>query len=480
MIPFGEWRPDLPDFQHPGATEAKNVIPDFNSYRPFPAKHTVSPVSGAPATDVTGAFYSETPPTSLATLGEGFVYAGTATKLHRYWLDSTTVGSDTWSDVTRTTVGDYTSGQWQFAKFGTRIIAVNGADGPQSYVEGSSTDFAALAGSPPTGARFVSVVRDFVNMAPNGNTQHWSAINDPEDWTPSATTQSDTQTVPEGGIITGLAGGEYGLTFMENAIYRQTYIGSPLIFQFDRITSLIGMSNGNGLAQHEDMVFFHSGEGFFVIKGGQQIIPIGEGKVDRYVINETQATSTITGAIDPFRKIYVARLTRTADDFEQHELLIYHWPSGRWSRVELAVEADEFTFLFSAKSDKNSGVIDFMSLGAFEGSTFYDFSTFHSGNMAAVLETTEAQIFPGRRAFVQGVRPIIDGGTDANITVALAARAAPNDTVSFGSAVAMNSSGLSPQRSSGRFHRAQVNVAAGASWTHAQGIDVEAVPEGSR
>jgi hypothetical protein len=26
-IPFGEWLPDLPDYQNPGVTVAKNVIP---------------------------------------------------------------------------------------------------------------------------------------------------------------------------------------------------------------------------------------------------------------------------------------------------------------------------------------------------------------------------------------------------------------------------------------------------------------------
>jgi hypothetical protein len=103
-----------------------------------------------------------------------------------------------------------------------------------------------------------------------------------------------------------------------------------------------------------------------------------------------------------------------------------------------------------------------------------------SGSFPATIETTEAQIFPGRRAFVQGIRPIVDGGTDANITVAVAARSAPNDTVTFGSAVAMNGSGLSPQRSSGRFHRARVNIAEDDTWDNALGVDVEAVPEGER
>ena len=36
QLPFGEWLPDLPDHINPGATQARNVFPAVNSYRPFP------------------------------------------------------------------------------------------------------------------------------------------------------------------------------------------------------------------------------------------------------------------------------------------------------------------------------------------------------------------------------------------------------------------------------------------------------------
>ena len=35
QVPFAEWLPDLPDHMNPGATEATNVFPAVNSYRPF-------------------------------------------------------------------------------------------------------------------------------------------------------------------------------------------------------------------------------------------------------------------------------------------------------------------------------------------------------------------------------------------------------------------------------------------------------------
>ena len=35
QVPFGEWLPDLPDHMNPGSTQAKNVYPAVNSYRPW-------------------------------------------------------------------------------------------------------------------------------------------------------------------------------------------------------------------------------------------------------------------------------------------------------------------------------------------------------------------------------------------------------------------------------------------------------------
>ena len=37
QVPFGEWLPDLPDHVNPGSTQAKNVYPAVNSYRPWRA-----------------------------------------------------------------------------------------------------------------------------------------------------------------------------------------------------------------------------------------------------------------------------------------------------------------------------------------------------------------------------------------------------------------------------------------------------------
>lgn len=482
MIEFGEWLPDLHDFQNPGATEAKNVIPDFNSYRPMPWLSAVD--NSAPAADAQYGFYSPG--------ASDFIYSGSPTHLYRYQINGDEPAA--WTDVSRTTGGAYTNVTWRFAKFGNFVIANNDADVPQAFEEGTDTDFSALAGSPPT-AKYVTTIRDFVFMAgvsANRNRVYWSAINDAEDWTPSSTTQSDTQDIPDGGGVSGLAGGDRGLVFQKNQIWRVSYVGSPLIFQFDKVTTNVGLGasgNDRSIAQFENLTFFYSDAGFMMLVDGTQLVPIGAGKVDRYftdILGTFGASGLIySAAVDPLRKLYMVQHAAEplSDTSIEYRLLMYHWPSQRWSYVldangDLSFDGSLFTCSAGYASSTGAFQRRPIQVGAIGADGRH--KMFVGSNLAATLETTEAQIFPGRRAFVQGVRPIIDGGDDADITVAVAARSAPNDTVTFATAVAMNGSGLSPQRSSGRFHRARISIAAGKTWAHAQGVDVDAVSEGQR
>jgi hypothetical protein len=120
------------------------------------------------------------------------------------------------------------------------MIATNGADAPQVVTLGAPTS----RHSPdlPPKARHIAVVRDFVVLGnvddgtARPNRVAWSAINNSADWAVSASTQSDIQDLQgDGGWVQKVVGGEYGLVFQERAVWKMTYIGSPVIFQFDLI-----------------------------------------------------------------------------------------------------------------------------------------------------------------------------------------------------------------------------------------------------
>lgn len=68
----------------------------------------------------------------------------------------------------------------------------------------------------------------------------WSAVNNPFDWNFSQQTMADFQDIFNGGNIMGVVGGEAGYILMERSIVKMSFMGAPLIFQFDQLPSAMG------------------------------------------------------------------------------------------------------------------------------------------------------------------------------------------------------------------------------------------------
>jgi hypothetical protein len=493
MIPVGPWQPDLPELQNPGALEAKNVIPDAASYRPLPSFATTG---GAMTARVQGAI-------SARGLGGGIVnFAGDAAKLYKW--DSSGVN---WADVSRTTGGPYATpadGGWSFTQFGDLVIAANGVDAPQAFTIGSSANFAALGGSPPT-ARFVATVRDFVVMGRvSGFAQRvqWSGINNAQTWASSQATQADFQDLPDGGWVMGVLGGEYGLVFQERSIKRMTYEGVPTIWRFDEIARTGTPAEGS-IARHQDLAFFVADDGFFMLAGGAQIRAIGHNRVDRTFWSDLDQNylHRISAAIDPVNKLYVLSYPGAGNAGGiPNKLLIYNWQADRWSRAEVELELihqaatqsgytleqldgvaaslDALPYSLDSRIWTGAGRLLLAGFG-----TDHRIGFFNGANMAATVDTGEAQLVPGRRALARTLRPLVQGGPadGVGLAVRIGARNRTVDPVVFGAPSPVNAFGACPIRSNGRYHRARIEVAAGVSWTHIQGIDeVQVTPAGVR
>ena len=69
---------------------------------------------------------------------------------------------------------------------------------------------------------------------------------------------------------------------------------------------------------------------------------------------------------------------------------------------------------------------------------------------------------------------------DAVSTITIKSRERIADDETESSSVSQNASGMNPVRKSGRYIRANVKVAAGTTFTHAQGVDMVAVRAGTR
>ena len=475
IIPFAEWRPDMPALSE-WAREALNVIPAEESYRPLNA---LSGVSSPLAFRAQGAAWFR------GTAGATKMFAGDASKLYL-------LSGSTWNDVSRPSGGPYAPGGdnlWRFTQFGTLAIAVNGVDVPQKFDLAAGTSWTALAGAPPVGT-FITTVRDFVVMGKIGSAPQrvqWCALDNAESWAPSLTTQADLQELPDGGNVTGLVGGEIGLIFQETSIRRMSYEGAPIVFRIDKIANDIGASVPGSVAGLLDMAFFLHKSGFYMVKGGQTITPIGRGKVDRTFwtefdeINQFRATS----AIDPVRGLYIFSYpANDATNGLPNRLLIYNWHTGRWSRAILTCELvfggvsqqaytldqlDPFgtleTLPYSLDSSYWTGTL---SLLLFAFDTSHRSGSFSGPTLAATVETGEFNPGQGKRSILRACRPLIDGG---NPQIQVGARETQQSGVSYAAETGLTTAGLAPVYSSGRYFRVRATQPAGAVWSNMQGID---------
>jgi len=484
MIPFAEFAPDQPRLESGASGHVLNVVPvTVQSYGPLPA---LAPVGTALDSRCQGAASFRGPDGTILNV------AGDAAKLYRW--DGTN-----WNDVSRLS-GSYATPPeqgWSFAQFGGKVVAINGLDQPQIIDIASPSPFQDLTGAPK--ARFAATVRDFVMMGQLETDQsavQWSGLNDINIWQ-SGIDQSDGQSFPDGGRVTGIVGGQYAVIFQETAIRRGTYVGPDLIFQFDSISTERGCAASGSIASYQQLVFFLAADGFFLLSGGEAERPIGDQKIDAWFwanVNENYL-HRISAAIDSSRKLYIVAFPSTDSATGAPDtLLIYNWTIDRWSRAEVDVDIlcrmmnklgqtlDSLDSIYpnldTIPLSLDSALLTgspLAKLGAFGADKRMAF--FEGGNLAAEIDTIEAQITPGDRTFVGGVRPLVDGGA---LAIRIGTRERTNDPVVWSSDVTEDVIGSCLVRSSARYHRARVKVAAGGYWSHAQGIDLEAVGEGTR
>jgi hypothetical protein len=470
-IKFGEWLPDQPGVTG-AVTDAKNCYPVANGYAPFRSEADYSD-DAAQALLITfaGKFGGATT-----------LFAAGATQIYKF--DQTDGSMDA-----ATTTGYSAVESWDVTQFGSKIILANGSDRLQSWTLNSSTNFADLAAAAPR-TKYVTVVKDFVVAAndPGGgeNTVYWSDINDETDWTPGAASQSDTQVIPDGGDITGLAGGEYGIIFLERAIYRMTYAGSPFFFQFDAISRSLGCISNGSIAQYGGLTYFLSDDGFYVCDG-QSTKQIGAERVNRWFFDNaipSQIPSAMSATVDPINKLVIWRFAGT---FARKLLLIYSVDLDRWSYAETTATSIAYVLTPSAtleQVDNYSSSIDALEIPldsrVFAGGQLLFAGVAGSKIIAFSGQPKTAQITTGDinvgRSTVILARPLVDGGS---ASVAVSSRDLLSEEVEFYTDVPADAENRVSLRSNGEYHRLRLTPT-GANWKTAVGLGVDVVKQGNR
>ena len=328
ILQFGEWLPDLGEVGNPGLVTATNVIPTATGYGQVLGLATEG--YGALTGAAKGAHFVRWDETS-------YVLAADAERLYLRQADGT------FNNVSKS--GDYTARDfWIFATFGPRVVAIAEFQAPQVInVSDTTPQFADLANAPDW-AGAAAVVRDFLVIGNTGSNSdgpnvgetfvQWSGFNDIEYWGSNLSRQADfQQLVGDGGRIQAIAGGDVGLIFQQNSVWKMQYAGPPIIFQFDEIAVGRGTPAPQSVVRLDNMVYYYDHAGFYSVDTrSNQFHAIGSQKVDQWVAeNYRDHITGFQATADPERHVIIWRL-------DDSDLLVYHYDLQRWSLIEMATE----------------------------------------------------------------------------------------------------------------------------------------------
>lgn len=478
MIPFGPLRADGPALQD-GVVTANNVVPKQGSYGAL--RSSVAYTNALPG--ICRGAYSASG-ISVRT------FAGTDTTLYL-------LNGKNWQIVG----GPYPralDSRWAFNQFGDLLIATNGSIAPQKWNLSSGSVFSSLGGNPPAG-RHIANVRDFLvlgNMPGLPTTVRWSGIDSAESWNISQDTQADVQTLPDGGEVMGLVGGEYGVILQSNAIRRMSYVGTPIVFQIDKIEENRGVFVPGSVASFgSSMIFYLSNDGFYATDGSGPSTSIGSQKIDKTFFKELDqlALDQISATIDAINRLYIVSYPAKGSGGIANRLAIFNIETAEWSFADLPAQTlfrshgastslEDLVALGHTNIDAMTVGLDSriwqggaISLGLLD--TQGCAANLSGPTLPAIIETADIELTPMARTEVTGCHVYCNGGTPS---IALGVKERAIDPVTYSSERSINQRGVASLRAGGRFHRVRITMPAGGDWSDIQGFDLERVYGGGR
>ncbi len=493
-LKFGEWLPDLPEYENPGSPAVKNALWVNGAYIPAPG---FSDLGAALSARCQGAFAATDPN------GDTHVYAGTASQL----LEYNGTGFTDRSGASYTTAD---GGYWKFAEFSSPgypalLIATNFNDPVQSLEVGDAA-VAALAGSPPKAAA-VGCVNQFVML---GNTEdslngavpnrvQWCGIADPANWAFGTLAAQQAQAGEQFlnavyGPVTHIADGyAYGLIFQERAITRAYYTGGDAIFAFDTYEKQRGAYYPNSPVQLGNLTFFIAEDGF-CMTDGQQVMQIGHGKVDNtFLSGLSQAyADRVVGAYDPVNKlIFWCYCSAGNSTGIPDQAIAYNYIEQRFMPMSQGLSrlfsSRSFGYIMDTLDNVNTD-LDLITpslddpfwqggnpqIQAFDGSNNY--GQLGGDALDASLDSLESAPNAGGITYIDGVRPVVTppASGSAAPTVELLTRNLENSGYGTTSAAAQDpDTGICNLRAAARYVRARVALPGGANGGFGKGIGVD-------
>ncbi len=321
------WMPDADPF-------APGVIADCEMMEP--SIRGMKAAASAASTGV-AALASDCRGAALVTKLDGTQRLLAATQSRIYQANATA-----WVDYSAATYTGSTDSRWEFRQFGDVTIAVNGVDDPQTA---TAATFATLTAMPV--AKLVETVAGFVMVANISDASYayadgwWcSALLDETNWTPDVATQSARSRLTETpGEITALRslGGDV-VAFKASSMYVGRYVGTPIIWQWQRVPGDVGAASQQGIVSDGAALFWWGGDDFYRFDGSRPQ-PIGEAVRRWFAAEASQAyLYKMLGQYDRARSLarwyFVPNGSSTPT-----RCIVFNTRTGAWGRADRDVQA---------------------------------------------------------------------------------------------------------------------------------------------
>ena len=484
IIPFGEWRPDLTDYQAETSRLILNVAPHADGYGPL---KSYQPYTNALPGRCKGSFLAVTTTNIILFAAAELMEGAPAVAVTRlYKMDNGTLA---WVDVTRTGAAYKAlppQQNWTFCQYNKQIVACNANEPPQ-VITTTGSNFADLAGLPPHAAYCTIVSSQLVlsGLIDEPQRIQWSAKDDITEWT-LALNGADFNDFPDGGRVLGVAGGEFGVVFQDSAIRRMTFLpGSDLIFQFDRIAEGEGLRAPSSVVSAGARIFFLGTSGFQMIMGGAAPVNISKEKFSRFFERDWDAAELdlTIGANEPnSTRVWFFYKSVTGVTGQFNRAIVYDWVLERPAYIDGYV--GEYAAMMAQPGVTLEGLpaigytnIDTMtiSLDAFQrqtGAQLGMFDTHHKlgfmygPNLQGTMASPE-QAFDDRY-FISQVRPCTDS---PEVTSVITHRNRIEDDPVTTAPSALNPKGFCPHRIDTRMARFTSVIPYGAIWSFDAGVE---------
>ena len=474
---FGELAPDQADLGD-GMVNVRNVLPGPSGYLPF---RTLVAATDELDLRPRGAIQARDQS------GEVFQYAGDESKLYQN-VDGV------WTAV-GTGYSTGTNEAWEFANWKNKIIATNFSDDMQVIDFGgvAFADLTAEATRPK--ARHIAAVRDFVVVGNTFDTVdgdvpsrvRWCGFNDETTWEVSPVTLSDYQDLKTS-KVERIFGGEYAVILQPDKVWRMTFAGAPVVWQFDEVLPGIGVIAPGAAAQDGEVIYFLSSKGFFALERGTAATPIGIGRVDEFVRRDLDLgyLHRMSTVADPHSKRVFWGYPGTGNvGGRPNRIMVYDRAQNRWSIID-----QEHELLWSGGGtgvtlDSPAAIGDPLNIDDPDADVSFDdprwvggapFISAFDANFAAGafngpvrdgLLLTKEFVFSEGRTQLNGFRARIQGGT---VTARVGTRNSLGENVVYGPVLTARPEQRFTTRANARYHHFELTLS--GEWQHAIGLEI--------